>query len=370
MRREGALAFSALVHVLALGAASLTWLVNVERVSEPPVVIHFVSALPPAPRPEPIVADEPEAPALTKPEPVRPEASHPNVPPLNVAPSPPPERPTEPSPPSDAGEVALPPAHADAMASAAAAPGVVPAAGLTVVDNFEPTLSPLGAPPRGVASEGGLSTGRVAAFAPGVRGGTDVPGSALSPAGSDPGRHAGPTSAGGVFGQAPPRPPDPVRALPGTPRKGASGGRRAASGVPGADTVEPDAGAGDEEAAIQLGRRYSVRLVDARRLGHSTHDGWRYNQIVPALSEAYRRIARLGEAISALAGDADVVSVRVDPDAVVITYRDGTRHVIAPTRDGLVALYVAIGPAERSKVEEAQRALGALNRLLREEVRS
>jgi len=64
------------------------------------------------------------------------------------------------------------------------------------------------------------------------------------------------------------------------------------------------------------------------------------------------------------------LSIRVDPDAVIIAYRDGTRHVIAPTKDGLVALYVTRGASGRGKVEEAQRALGALRRMARDGVSS
>ncbi len=368
MRRGGALALSAFVHLLALGGASLTWIVSVAPMSEPPVVIHFVSALPAAPHLEPLRQDEPEATPQAEPETAGPDRTHPTVPPLTVVASAPPE----PSAPIDPTEVALPPPHADAVASAAAAPGVVPIAGMAEVETFEPSLPAAGAYPRAATSARGLSAGSVAVFAPAapIRGGTDVPGSTAFPSGPAMGRRGGPSSAVGGGGQATPRPPDPVQPLPGTPRKGVARGRAPAAGAPGAGEDEADASPGDEEPATQLGRRYSVHLVDARRLGHSTHDGWRYNQIVPALSDAYRRIAGLGDAITALAADGDIVSVRVDPDAVVIVYRDGTRHVIAPTRDGLVALYVAIGPTDRTKVEEAQRALAALRRLLREEVRS
>ena len=58
----------------------------------------------------------------------------------------------------------------------------------------------------------------------------------------------------------------------------------------------------------------------------------------------------------------------VDADAIAIRYRDGTLHVVAPTSDGLVALFVSSRPGAGplSKVQEAERALGALHRLARE----
>ncbi len=43
-------------------------------------------------------------------------------------------------------------------------------------------------------------------------------------------------------------------------------------------------------------------------------------------------------------------------------------HVIVPTADGLIALYISAnggGTAGRTKVQEAERALGALRRIAR-----
>jgi hypothetical protein len=105
-----------------------------------------------------------------------------------------------------------------------------------------------------------------------------------------------------------------------------------------------------------------VTLTDASRLGSRTSDGSRYALLVPALSEAYRSMPFHGRRQGA-AGD-PVESVQVDAQAIAIRYRDGTVHVLVPTSDGLVALYVsAVSAGGRSKVQEAERALAALQRL-------
>lgn len=165
----------------------------------------------------------------------------------------------------------------------------------------------------------------------------------------------------------------------GRPRAGAAGGLSmaeppgvaapSAAARPPADvgtertTGEPEGGPAGDAQAARLGRRFSVQLVDARRLGVSTHDGWRYNQILAALTDAYHGVVRQGRAAAASLRDLDIDRVDIDPDAIAIAYRDGTRHVIAGTADGLVVLYVATDPATRSKVDEAERALAALRRL-------
>jgi hypothetical protein len=117
--------------------------------------------------------------------------------------------------------------------------------------------------------------------------------------------------------------------------------------------------------ATFLGRKYGVTLTDASRLGSRTSDGARYALLLPALSEAYRSIAFRGRRHGA--ADDAVESLQVDADAIAIRYRDGTVQVLAPTADGLVALFVSSpDPGATSKVQEAERALLALQRFARE----
>jgi hypothetical protein len=133
-----------------------------------------------------------------------------------------------------------------------------------------------------------------------------------------------------------------------------------------------DGSVGGEQAftgtglASFLGRRYGVTLTDASRLGSRTSDGAQYSLLVPALSEAMRAIRFRGRRPGP--PDDPVESIQADAEAVAIRYRDGTVHVIAPTPDGLVALFVS-APAGRTKVQEAERALLALQRLGARETR-
>jgi len=84
--------------------------------------------------------------------------------------------------------------------------------------------------------------------------------------------------------------------------------------------------------------------------------------VVPQLAEAYRAVGFRGRRAGP-AGD-PVESIQVDGESIAIRYRDGTVQVLAPTSDGLVALYVsAANSASLSKVDEADRALAALQRL-------
>lgn len=136
----------------------------------------------------------------------------------------------------------------------------------------------------------------------------------------------------------------------------------AEAGGDGGDGV-PEDGTG---LAAFLGRRYGAALVEAARLGQRTSDGARYNMLVPMLTEAYRQIAFRGAWRAAGSDAHGVVSAQVDRDAVAIHYHDGTLHVIVPTHDGLVALYVSADQRAgggRTKVDEAERALEALRRL-------
>ncbi len=355
MTRGGALAFSCLAHVAAIGAASVSWLLVVEPVAAPPIPIRFVSAPPIAPVLRPPAA--PDTPPETSPDET--------LPPPTPSPEPPapPEREAEPP----AAEVTT--AGASASAGSPVPANVPSTAPLSVAgkDTFEPP----GSLPRYVA--GGrahvVTVGAVDSYSSGT-----AAADAAAP-GQDilkqvaAGRAAGAGGPGGGSGA--------MQSLPGRLSPLQPSGERSAAAtrpaVPAATAAgSPDStGPVDEDAAQKFGHRYSVQLVDARGLGHSTHDGWRYSQLLPLLSEAYRRVAPLGSAATSGRGpDDDVESVRIDADAIAIAYRDGTRHVVAPTRDGLVALYVAAGPVERSKVEEIERALGALRRLLHAEVRS
>jgi len=109
-------------------------------------------------------------------------------------------------------------------------------------------------------------------------------------------------------------------------------------------------------------RKYGVTLMEASRLGARTSDGARYALVVPQLAEAYRSVGFRGRRAGP-AGD-PVESIQVDGESIAIRYRDGTVQVLAPTSDGLVALYVsAANSASLSKVDEADRALAALQRL-------
>jgi hypothetical protein len=140
-----------------------------------------------------------------------------------------------------------------------------------------------------------------------------------------------------------------------------AGGASAASG-PEALSGEPAFAA--DGFASSLGRRYGVPLVEVARLGQRTSDGAHYNLLVPMLSEAFLGVR--GRGVRGLAPGGDLVSVRIDDDAIALRYGDGTVHVIVPTSDGLIGLYVSAGDdlTRRSKVSEAERALESLRYLL------
>ncbi|OLD65447.1 MAG: hypothetical protein AUI47_01965 [Acidobacteria bacterium 13_1_40CM_2_68_5] len=334
------------LHVAVLCAASLTWIVVIEPVAAPPTVVRFVTLPPPAPR---FVVSRTTAPETTPPE----EPAAPASRPVDERPSPTPH-------PSVADAVPPPP-----LPETAAAPAAVVAA---PHDTFEPPVPAPGAAMRAgsrdlalmpVDTFASVATGRA-----GDGGGLDPP----APMATRPG--VGRPTAGAPSG-SPTLPEGSVLPMGTSSMDRARGGRPIASAPPGDPGSGVGAGGSDGQAATLLGRRYNVDLIDASSLGRSTHDGWRYNLLVPMLSEVYHRIEGAGR--PAPSGDdigADILSVRVDPDAVIIAYLDGTRHVIAPTKDGLVALYVTRGAAGRGKVEEAQRALGALRRLARDGVSS
>jgi len=349
LRRAVAASFS--LHMAATCAASLTSIVAVERVPAPPVVIRFVPSLSPVLHAfrQPLEPETPE------------ERVTPAPPPPVARPTPPPPAPPPPRP--AVAENALTEPAPEIPKTSEVPVEAIPK------DTFEPPV-PVTATGRSGGRGVALIPGYVDTFAPagGARAGgvsdpdPPVPGTVRAGAGGLP---AG-TPAG-----SPALPVDSVRPE-GASTVGRSRGGRTGAGTS-ADGPEPGPGDGgsEGETAVLLGRRYNLDLIDASRLGRSTHDGWRYNLLVPMLSELYHRVeeagrpAKPGEA----AGDG-VLSVRVDPDAVIIAYSDGTKHVIAPTKDGLVALYVTRGAVGRGKVDEAQRALGALRRLTHDGVRS
>jgi hypothetical protein len=357
MTRAGSLALSGLAHVLILGVFSLAWFFVVDSVPEPPITIRFVPGPPLAGFVQPARAQEPlpevlpdkalRVPMSTPSSPAAPAADRPAGHITGVEPV---EEQTVPLPPSTAPVVE----------------NVAPLA-VATKDTFEPPASVPRFLPAG--SRPALTAGAVASFATGVAG-TD----AATPGADILGRVASGGTANAMTNRAGAR-DDLAARLPGRiPPVPATGGRDAevrpaSSGTRGEVPDRPDSGA-PGPAAVRFGSRYSVQLVDARELGRSTHDGWRYNQILPLLAEAYRRVAPLGSAAGGGKPDGNVESVRVDPDAIAITYRDGTRHIVAPTGDGLVALYVSAGPSERSKVDEVERALAALRALMHTQVRS
>lgn len=143
---------------------------------------------------------------------------------------------------------------------------------------------------------------------------------------------------------------------------GLAGRGQPGGGATGGGLAEEGAFRATPRASV-LGKKYGVTLVAASRLGQRTSDGARYSLLIPQLSETYRRIGFRG--LWRAPSVAPVRSAQVDDDAIAIHYRDGTVHVIVPTRDGLVGLYVSSGsgPPVRSKVDEAERALDALIRL-------
>lgn len=326
---------STFVHVLGLCGLFGAWLFSVDPVPEPPIVIRFFVAPPSAPPVPPVQEMQADTPPPSPPDrrpmiarQAPPGPHEPQVPELQTTeemaarePESPPEPPAPATTRAAAPFGSLGPGSVGVFASLSTSRGEAP----------DPDLAP---PPAGRATTG-------------------IAGAKLSR------RTGGPVLS-----------PDAIR-----PRGSLFGGA-AASGRPpgsGGDAAVPDRarGANGGDAAVLLGRRYSVHLVNARTLGQSTHDGWRYNLLLPMLSEAYRQAIVLGHGqLAGQMADEEIASVRIDPDAIAIHYRDGTHHVIAPTRDGLVALFVSTGREGRSKVEEGQRALGVLRHLLRDRVRS
>jgi len=321
------LVISLVVHVGGTFGLLVLALTTFDPIAGPPIVVHFIATAPPpprlAPRREP--RDSPED--RPKPPPIRTDRMTALLPPVQI-PMPEPTR-RRPDPPMPAEATLLP----------VRAPGsdLLPA----VHDLAPPTpraaagLAPIGARPLLPSGSG---------EAPELE--FLVPGQA---------RRRGP--GGGLAGTGDGLPP--IDGLSGSP----SAGRRDAptGGRGGLGTEETFGGTG---LAATLGLRYGVNLVDASRLGQRSSDGTRYSLLVPMLSEAFRAV-RLRGSWRGPAGQ-PIESAQIDAGGIAIRYRDGTVHVIVPTRDGLVALYVSAGrqgSTERSKVDEADRALGALRHL-------
>lgn len=312
------------VHGTLIAGLVVLALTQIESVPPPPLTVRFFTLPPPPPRLVPLREQEP-APKPPPPPPPRQEPAV--VPPLHLAPpEPPPPAPPRPEPlPARLEPEAVPIRVADAAPEVRvhdSAPAVAAA----------PDLAPLGAPAK---PQIGTGEPEVAFLTPGDRQ-----------------RRAGGTIAG--RDQAP---------LPGA--GSTTGGiRRGGSGL----STGGDAAVGSEGAftgtglASFLGRKYGVTLMDASRIGSRTSDGARYALVVPSLSEAYRGVAFRGRWPGP--PDDPVESIEVDRESIAIRYRDGTVHVLAPTADGLVALYVSAANASSlSKVDEADKALAALQRL-------
>ncbi len=318
-------AVSVALHVIAGAGLLILSLMEVGDVPAPPMVVRFFAAPPPAPRLVPL-----REPHETRRPPNAPRPAPLAMPPLAMAapePAPPPRRAPEPL---RVEPEALPIRIADAAPDVRIQdlPPAAPSAG---------RLEPIGAHAR-----------------PQIGTGEEPELAYLVPGNHDTERGRG----GGVAGRDVPSTPaagDPT----GSMRRG-DGDRPPQAGRLGSEGAFAGTG-----LATFLGRKYGVTLMDASRLGSRTSDGARYALLLPALSEAYRSIAFRGRRHGG--ADDAVESVQVDADAIAIRYRDGTVHVLAPTADGLVALFVSSpDPGGTSKVQEAERALLALQRFARE----
>jgi hypothetical protein len=354
-----------LLFSLGVHAGVLAWLVSVTvldvgPVPPPPLTIQFFAAAPPPPRLVPL-RDRQEPPRREAP---RSEARRPR-----------PGRP-EPPRPTPSGVLPLPartplpapreqwrpePIRVQADALPIRVPDAAPR--ISIVDaapvaggGGEPSVAPLGAlttPQSGTGEDPDLAflvPGE--ARARGTGGGIAGRDVARIPPASDAG---GSVRRGGA-GSGP----------PGATNSTAGGADDGPAGMPGGSGLGRERAFTAAGLASYLSRRYGVTLMEASGLGSRTTDGARYALLLPALSEAYRAVPFRGRRRGA-AGDA-VETVQVDADAIAIRYRDGTLHVLAPTSDGLVALFVSSrgGASGRSKVQEAERALGALHRFARD----
>jgi hypothetical protein len=317
---------SIVLHVAAAVLILALSLLRVGAVNPPPILVTFSPRPPAAPRLVPLREERPapEPPPVRTTTPPRPAVVPPPRPVVRPAPRPEPVR-VEPA--------ALPIRIADA------------APRLRIRDVAPP------APEKSPALE------PVASRAPITAGTGEEPELAFLVPGRDRPRGRG----GGIAGRG-----NGLPRLAGVDPSTGGGGSRGggAGGGPGTVPVLGAEGAFTPTGlAARLGRKYGATLMEAGRLGRRTSDGARYALLLPMLTEAYRAIVSRGVRGGGAGGP--VRSVQVDDEAVAIRYRDGTLHVIVPTGDGLVALYVSTDAhvaAARSKVDEAERALGALQR--------
>ena len=326
---RGTLALSIVVHAGAGIVLIVVSLLTIDPIPAPPIVLRFVAGPPPAPRlatpRDSRPAPRPEPP----PAPVQMRASR--VPPLRL----PPARSARVKPVLPVVQVEavdLPRRSADPMARPLAARQAVTPRRTTpaAIDRIEAASS---------APGGSRMTPELVFRTP------------------ESNRRVGPGD--GIVGNGDGYPrgvgADPSVALR------AAGGSRGPGSVESLRDESAFAGSG---VASSLAGRYGVSLVEASRLGQRTEEGARYSMLVPMLSEAYRNVRLRGDWSGR---EGPLASARVDGDAIALRYRDGTVHVIAATPDGLIALYVSAGggdSAERSKVREAERALGALRQLI------
>ena len=315
------------LHVIAGAWLMVVALLELGPVPPPPLLIQFIAAPPPPQHLVPL-REAHDIPPPPEPAPKTPTVA--TIPPLKIEPGDPPQ-PRSPRPePLQVEPDPLPIRIADAAPPLSIhdpAPAPAPAT----------RLAPLGAH-----------------AAPQVGSGEEPDLVFLVPG---PERARGP--GGGVAGHdvvSVPPAGDPT----GSIRRG--GSADPAAGIEGDGLASEGAFTGAGLASF-LGRKYGVTLMEASRLGSRTSDGARYAMLVPALTEAYRAVPFRGRRRGG-AGD-PVESVQADAGAIAIRYRDGTVHVLAPTQDGLVALYVSsriAGAGGSSKVQEAERALLALRR--------
>ncbi len=332
-RRIGTtLVMSIAVHGLLVVGLLVLSLLTVDRLPAPPIVIRFLASAPPPPR----IVPPREARILPQPPPFVPKKRLPSSIPAFVLPPVPPEPPPRrPDPPPLAVEPEPAPIRVARSEPQLQVRDVAPEAPRDVV----PRINSVDAAPALAAGTGPepeleyLVPGKARPRGPG--GGPAGRGDGLPPVpGSDP-----------TYGVRP-------------------GGGRGSGGFPAGASLGAEGSFTTPGLASFLGHKYGVVLVEATRLGQRTNDGPRYSMLLPMLSEAYRALPFRGRR-RAPQGDA-VESVQVDRDAIAIRYRDGTLHVLVPTSDGLVALYVSAdrrGASVRSKVEEAERALSALQRI-------
>jgi len=324
VRRGVALSMAA--HGALLAGLAILALTQIETIPPPPLTVRFFALPPPPPRLAPLHEEKPAP--QPPPPPPRPRLEPAVVPPLPITPPEPPEPPRpRPEPlPARLEPEPLPIRIADAAPEVRVRDAAPPVAAA-------PSIAPVAAPAKPVIGSG--EEPELAFLKPGERQ-----------------RGAGGTGAGRDQVALP-----GAGSTPGGIRRGGSGlseGGDAAVGSEGAFT-----GTG---LASFLGRKYGVTLMDASRLGTRTSDGARYALVVPALSEAYRAVAFRGRRPAP--ADDPVESIEVDRESIAIRYRDGTVHVLAPTSDGLVALYVSAAKASNLlKVDEADRALASLQRL-------